>query len=107
MGHMESHTPEFTGNLSAELAAMRLSYPEAPLDLAHLDPNPYRQFAHWLVEAGAHPAITEPNGMVIATVDASGQPSTRSVLLKAADLSLVPAFPAGSRRRPREQTGQG
>jgi pyridoxamine 5'-phosphate oxidase len=85
MGHMESHTPESAGNLSAELAAMRLSYPEAPLDLAHLDPNPYRQFAHWLVEAAAHPAITEPNGMVIATVDANGQPSTRSVLLKAAD----------------------
>jgi pyridoxamine 5'-phosphate oxidase len=85
MGHMESHTPESNRSLSADLAAMRLSYPEIPLDLANLDPDPYRQFAHWLVEAGAHPAITEPNGMVIATIDAAGKPSTRSVLLKGAD----------------------
>jgi pyridoxamine 5'-phosphate oxidase len=85
MGHMESQTPESNSTVSADLAAMRLSYPEMPLDLANLDPDPYRQFAHWLVEAGSHPAITEPNGMVIATVDAAGKPSTRSVLLKGAD----------------------
>jgi pyridoxamine 5'-phosphate oxidase len=85
MGHMESNTPESSTNLSSDLAAMRLSYPEMPLDLAHLDPDPYRQFAHWLAEAGEHRAITEPNGMVVATVDANGIPSTRSVLLKGAD----------------------
>lgn len=85
MGHMEFQTPEFV--TSTDFAAMRLSYPETPLDLAHLDPNPYRQFARWLVEAAANPAITEPNGMVIATVDADGKPSTRSVLLKGADES--------------------
>jgi pyridoxamine 5'-phosphate oxidase len=85
MGHMESNTPESSTNLSSDLAAMRLSYPEMPLDLAHLDPDPYRQFAHWLAEAGKHQAITEPNGMVVATVDANGIPSTRSVLLKGAD----------------------
>lgn len=85
MGHMESQTPEFGRDANADLAAMRLPYPETPFDLAHLDPNPYRQFGHWLVEAAEHPAITEPNGMVIATVDASGRPSTRSVLLKGVD----------------------
>jgi pyridoxamine 5'-phosphate oxidase len=85
MGHMESNTPESSTNLSSDLAAMRLSYPEMPLDLAHLDPDPYRQFAYWLAEAGEHRAITEPNGMVVATVDANGIPSTRSVLLKGAD----------------------
>ena len=85
MGHMESPASQSGQNASVDLAAMRLSYPETPFDLADLDPNPYRQFAHWLVEAAEHPAITEPNGMVLATVDADGRPSTRSVLLKGAD----------------------
>lgn len=85
MGHMESQAPQFGRNTNADLAAMRLPYPETPFDLAHLNPDPYRQFAHWLVEASEHPAITEPNAMVIATVDAAGKPSTRSVLLKGAD----------------------
>lgn len=85
MGHMESKRPQSDRDANAGLAAMRLSYPETPFDLAHLDPDPYRQFAHWLVEAAEHPAITEPNGMVVATVDASGRPSTRTVLLKGAD----------------------
>lgn len=85
MDHMESQTPQSGPDANTDLAAMRLSYPETPFDLANLEPNPFRQFAHWLVEAAAHPAITEPNGMVIATVDADGKPSTRSVLLKGTD----------------------
>ncbi|OIQ64339.1 pyridoxine/pyridoxamine 5'-phosphate oxidase [mine drainage metagenome] len=85
MGHMESKPPSPSGNITQNLAEMRLSYPETPFDLAHLDPDPYRQFSHWLLEAAGHPGITEPNGMVIATVDAAGRPSTRSVLLKGAD----------------------
>jgi pyridoxamine 5'-phosphate oxidase len=85
MGHMESNTPESANTHASDLAAMRLAYPEMPFDLVDLDPDPYRQFAHWLAEAGTHPAISEPNGMVLATVDPAGIPSTRSVLLKGAD----------------------
>ena len=85
MDHMESQAPESSSEAFPNLAAMRLSYPETSLEAAHLDPNPYRQFALWLDEASANPAITEPNGMVIATVDAGGKPSTRSVLLKGFD----------------------
>jgi len=85
MGHMKSGTPQFGANPDVDLAKMRLSYPETPFDLAHLDPDPYRQFSHWLREASQHPAITEPNGMVLATVDANGRPSTRTVLLKGTD----------------------
>lgn len=85
MGHMDPETPPASRDMNADLAAMRLSYPETPLDLTHLDPNPYRQFAHWLAEATEHPAVTEPNGMVISTVDVEGRPSSRSVLLKGAD----------------------
>ena len=85
MDHMESQVPESGSKAFPNLAAMRLSYPETSFETADLDPNPYRQFALWLDEASAHPAITEPNGMVIATVDAGGKPSIRSVLLKGFD----------------------
>ena len=85
MDHMKSQASESGNKALANLAAMRLSYPETSFDTADLDPNPYGQFARWLDEASAHPAITEPNGMVIATVDAGGRPSTRSVLLKGFD----------------------
>jgi len=85
MGHMEPQTPASNADWPAILAQMRLSYPEIPLELANLDPDPFQQFAHWLVEASAHPAIVEPNGMVLATVDFNARPSTRSVLLKGAD----------------------
>lgn len=85
MGHMKPETPQISSNLNIDLAAMRLPYPETPFDLDHLDPDPYRQFSHWLLEATQHPAVTEPNGMVLATVAADGQPSTRTVLLKGTD----------------------
>ncbi len=44
--------------------------------------NPGSLFNIWLEEARAHSSIREPNAMVVATVDLSGQPSTRTVLLK-------------------------
>lgn len=42
-------------------------------------------FHAWLEEARAHPQISEPTAMHLATVDAEGMPSSRVVLLKAAD----------------------
>lgn len=85
MDHMESQASESGSKAIANLAAMRLSYPETSFETADLDPDPYRQFGLWLEDANAHQAISEPNGMVIATVDAGGKPSTRSVLLKGFD----------------------
>ena len=46
--------------------------------------NPFEQFRIWLDEAIASTTL-EPNAMVVATVDASGQPSQRTVLLKSYD----------------------
>jgi pyridoxamine 5'-phosphate oxidase len=46
--------------------------------------NPFEQFRIWLDEAIASSAV-EPNAMVVATVDADGQPSQRTVLLKSYD----------------------
>ncbi len=43
--------------------------------------DPIARFSDWLAEAKAH-ELNDPNAMALATVDASGQPSVRMVLLK-------------------------
>ena len=68
----------------AELAALRQDYSLRGLRRADLDPDPVRQFNHWLHEAHEQ-QILEPNGMTLATVDPDGQPWTRTVLLKGCD----------------------
>lgn len=67
-----------------DLAALRQDYSSRGLDLSELDADPIRQFQAWLKEA--HDAgLVEPNAMTLATVDSSGVPWTRTVLLKACD----------------------
>lgn len=64
-----------------DLAALRLEYGRAGLDEGDLAPDPIAMFDRWMrdaVDAGVH----EPNGMVLATADASGVPSARMLLLK-------------------------
>lgn len=73
-----------SGLSPAELAALRQDYSQRGLRRAELDPNPIVQFNHWLGEATAR-QLLEPNAMVLATVDAAGQPWTRTVLLKICD----------------------
>jgi pyridoxamine 5'-phosphate oxidase len=68
----------------AELAALRQDYAQRGLRRSDLDPDPIVQFNAWLAEAHAR-QILEPNGMTLATVDADGQPWTRTVLLKICD----------------------
>jgi pyridoxamine 5'-phosphate oxidase len=51
------------------------------VDVADLDPDPIRQFDHWLHDVIAS-GLTEPMAMVLATCDADGQPVGRHVLLK-------------------------
>jgi pyridoxamine 5'-phosphate oxidase len=68
----------------AELAALRQEYSRTALRRADLAPEPIAQFAKWFAEA--HEAgVLEPNAMIVATVDATGQPWTRTVLLKICD----------------------
>ena len=64
-----------------DIAALRKEYSLQSLDEAQVDPHPYRQFKKWFAEAAAS-QIIEPNAMVLATVDSSGTPSARAVLLK-------------------------
>jgi pyridoxamine 5'-phosphate oxidase len=66
------------------LAQLRREYTMAGLMEKDMDPDPIRQFQKWFREAVAA-GITEPNAIVLATVGPDGQPSTRTVLLKAAD----------------------
>lgn len=68
----------------SELAALRQDYAQRGLRRAQLDPNPFRQFQSWLHDA-LEQQLLEPNAMILATVDANGQPWTRTVLLKGCD----------------------
>ncbi|HEX5542941.1 MAG TPA: pyridoxamine 5'-phosphate oxidase [Micromonospora sp.] len=63
---------------------MRKDYRNAGLSCADLAPDWLRQFARWLAEAVAF-GLPEANAMVVATADAGGRPSTRTVLLKGYD----------------------
>ena len=53
-----------------------------------LPANPLELAADWLAQAGVDAAQPNPNAMVLATVDASGQPSARVVLCKTIDPKL-------------------
>jgi pyridoxamine 5'-phosphate oxidase len=66
------------------LAQMRHAYGAEGLDEDGLAADWLGQFERWLSEAVAA-GLAEPNAMVLATADAAGQPSARTVLLKAVD----------------------
>ncbi len=63
---------------------MRVAYPAGALNGADLAGTWYEQFAGWLDDALAA-GLPEPNAMVLATADADGRPSSRTVLAKALD----------------------
>lgn len=67
------------------VADLRVTYDEGTLTAEDLAADPLRQFRNWFDQAVAHEAIVEPNAMVVATADAAGAPSSRTVLLKGAD----------------------
>ncbi len=66
------------------LTQARVSYDDRALDEADLAEDPLAQFRRWYDEAVAA-RLPEPNAMVVATADAAGAPSARTVLLKQAD----------------------
>lgn len=63
------------------IADLRKSYELGSLEEADLPSQPLQQFERWFDEAVAR-GEPEPNAMTLATVDASGRPSTRVVLVK-------------------------
>jgi pyridoxamine 5'-phosphate oxidase len=62
-------------------AQLRKEYGLAELLESNVDPNPLTQFSKWFDEACAA-KVPEPNAMTLATADASGKPSARTMLLK-------------------------
>ncbi|MFC9689898.1 pyridoxamine 5'-phosphate oxidase [Kribbella sp. NPDC056951] len=67
-----------------DLGEMRQTYGLGELLEDQLDADPIAQFGVWLAQA-TDAGITEPNAMVLATADADGRPSARTVLLKGLD----------------------
>jgi pyridoxamine 5'-phosphate oxidase len=72
------------GARALNLAALRSSYAAGGLDEADLAADPVDQLATWLTDA-IEAQVAEPNAMIVATVDADGRPSARTVLLKGLD----------------------
>lgn len=62
-------------------AAMRVHYDLATLDEESAGADPIALFRRWFKEA-SDAGLLEPNAMALATVDAQGRPSLRTVLLK-------------------------
>lgn len=70
----------------ADVSDVRREYTLGELDAGQLDSNPINQFEHWLQQA-VDAKLSDPTAMTVATVDRSGQPSQRIVLLKKVDQS--------------------
>src|SRR6478752_5688004 len=70
------------------LAALRRRYDRLPMLEGELGPDPFAAFGQWFAEAATDAEeglLVEANAVILATVDADGRPSARTVLLKAFD----------------------
>jgi pyridoxamine 5'-phosphate oxidase len=67
-----------------ELRSRRVQYETAGLDVADVDPDPIVQWRRWYDDASTA-GVTEPNAMVVATVDGEGHPDARFVLVRGVD----------------------
>lgn len=72
-----------TADVAVRLPAMRVAY-DGTLDEPDLASSWVEQLQTWLDEALAG-GVAEPNAMVLATADANGLPSSRTVLCKGLD----------------------
>ena len=64
-----------------DLNDIRREYTEHSIDVDSVDPCPMKQFAGWF-QAARDRDLLEPNAMVLSTVDSTGNPTQRTVLLK-------------------------
>ncbi|HTS53323.1 MAG TPA: pyridoxamine 5'-phosphate oxidase [Burkholderiales bacterium] len=82
-------------------ADLRTNYARESLDENAVARDPREQFARWFDEA-LRAELAEPNAMILATVDATGQPSARTVLLKGYDARGFVFFTNYDSRKGRE-----
>lgn len=87
-----------------DLSSLRQEYANQELDTTTAHANPTEQFQKWFQEASTA-QLLEPNAMVLATVDATGRPSQRTVLLKTFDDSGFVFFTNFSSRKAAQIAG--
>ena len=85
---------------------MREDYTRGELHRRDLKPDPYDQFELWFGQA-CQSGILEPNAMSLATVDAEGRPTLRTVLLKKWDKTGFVFFTNVESRKSRQIAGNG
>lgn len=64
-----------------DIGDMRRDFESEGLEQDQLDDSPFRQFEHWFNQA-QDAGIEDPNALTLATADAEGWPTARTVLLK-------------------------
>jgi pyridoxamine 5'-phosphate oxidase len=82
-------------------ANLRREYHRGVLLESDVSSSPFDQFAKWFADAGSG-GVLEPNAMILATADASGAPSARTMLLKGFDARGFVFFSNYSSRKGRE-----
>lgn len=89
-----------------DIGALRKEYTRGGLHRDDLRDAPMEQFRIWFDQA-REAGLPEPNAMVLATVGEDGQPSQRTVLLKAYDSAGFVFFTNYRSRKAREIEGNG
>jgi len=86
------------------LAEFRKEYSGRGLHRSEIHDDPIQQFSAWFQQA-VELQVHEPNAMTLATVDESGMPSQRTVLLKGFDSSGFTFFTNYQSRKALELAG--
>lgn len=84
-----------------DLSQFRREYLKGGLTRPDLDPDPQKQFNLWFEQA-RKTSIADPTAMILSTVNTSGQPSQRTVLLKYYDEKGYVFFTNFESRKARE-----
>ncbi len=84
-----------------DIKGFRKDYKSPVLKKHMLAPDPFKQFELWFNDA-CNNNIAEPNAMTLATVNAAGHPSQRTVLLKLFDIEGFVFFTNYKSRKAKE-----
>ena len=106
MMRLENSLPGNAKEPIPSLADLRMEYRQSSLRRNEVAADPYAQFRGWFADA-QRSGIVEPNAMTLSTVDvATGQPSSRIVLLKGLDELGFTFFTNYASRKGRELAAQ-
>ena len=103
---LENAPPSNAKEPEVALADLRQDYRQDSLRRDAMAPEPFAQFRTWFAQA-QQSGIVEPNAMTLSTVDpATGQPSSRVVLLKGLDARGFTFFTNHQSRKGQELLAQ-